>query len=79
LIYLWEVGKFRWLGAAALSAVALALGAAGCGADGDALKVGDKAPDFKLVGTDGKTYTLSQFHGKSAVVVAWYPMALTGG
>ncbi len=43
------------------------------------LKVGDAAPDFKLVGTDGKTYTLGQFKGKSAVVIAWYPKALTGG
>ena len=42
-------------------------------------KVGDKAPDFKLVGTDGKTYTSQQFLGKSAVVFAWYPKALTGG
>ena len=70
---------FRWIGAAMLSAVVLALGAAPGGAADEPLKVGDKAPDFKLVGTDGKTYSLSQFHGKSAVVVAWYPKALTGG
>jgi cytochrome oxidase Cu insertion factor (SCO1/SenC/PrrC family) len=43
------------------------------------LKVGDKAPDFKLKGTDGKEYTLKQFQGKSAVAIAWYPKALTGG
>lgn len=43
------------------------------------LKVGDPAPDFELKGTDGKTYQLSKFKGKSAVVIAWYPMALTGG
>lgn len=42
------------------------------------LKVGDKAPDFALPGTDGKTHTLSQYKGKS-VVVAWYPAAFTGG
>ena len=42
------------------------------------LKVGDKAPDFALPGTDGKTHTLSQYKGK-AVVVAWYPAAFTGG
>ena len=43
------------------------------------LKVGDRAPDFKLKGTDGKEYRLAEFKGKSAVVVVWYPRALTGG
>ena len=43
------------------------------------LKVGDKAPDFSLKGSDGKTYKLSSFAGKKAVVVAWYPKAFTGG
>jgi peroxiredoxin Q/BCP len=43
------------------------------------LKVGDKAPDFTLKGTDGKTHKLSEYKGKQAVVLAWYPKALTGG
>lgn len=43
------------------------------------LKVGDKAPEFKLKASDGKTYSLSQFRGKKAVVVAWFPKAFTGG
>jgi len=43
------------------------------------LKVGDKAPDFSLKGSDGKTYKLSDFAGKKAVVVAWFPKAFTGG
>jgi peroxiredoxin Q/BCP len=43
------------------------------------LKVGDAAPDFSLPGTDGKTYKLSDFKGKQAVVVAWFPKAFTGG
>lgn len=43
------------------------------------LKVGDKAPDFSLVGTDGKTYHLKDFAGKQAVVVAWFPKAKTRG
>ena len=43
------------------------------------LKAGDKAPDFNLPGTDGKTYKLSDFKGKKAVVVAWFPKAKTGG
>ena len=43
------------------------------------LKVGDTAPDFSLKGSDGKTYKLSSFKGKQAVVVAWFPKAFTGG
>jgi peroxiredoxin Q/BCP len=43
------------------------------------LEIGQPAPDFKLQATDGKTYTLSQFHGKEAVVIAWYPKAFTSG
>jgi peroxiredoxin Q/BCP len=43
------------------------------------LKVGDTAPDFTLKGTDGKTHKLSDYKGKQAVVLAWYPKALTGG
>jgi peroxiredoxin Q/BCP len=45
----------------------------------DAPKVGDKAPDFTLQGSDGQTYSLSQFAGKKAVVIAWFPKAFTGG
>ena len=69
----------KWLTGLGAAALALAAAAWPAGAEGDAPKVGDKAPDFKLVCTDGKTYTLSQFKGKSAVVIAWYPKALTGG
>ena len=43
------------------------------------LKVGDKAPDFSMQGSDGKTYTLEQFKGKSGVVIAWFPKAMTEG
>ena len=42
-------------------------------------KAGDVAPAFSLIGTDGKTYTLADFKGKQAVVVAWFPKAKTGG
>jgi peroxiredoxin Q/BCP len=43
------------------------------------LKVGDAAPDFSLQASDGKTYKLSDFVGKKAVVVAWFPAAFTSG
>jgi thioredoxin-dependent peroxiredoxin len=43
------------------------------------LQVGDKAPDFTLQGSDGKTYKLSDYRGKKAVVLAWFPKAFTGG
>jgi len=42
------------------------------------LKVGDKAPDFSLPGTDGKTHTLAEYKGH-AVILAWFPKAFTGG
>lgn len=43
------------------------------------LKAGDAAPNFKLQGSDGKTYSLADFKGKQAVVIAWFPKAFTGG
>ena len=43
------------------------------------LKVGDKAPDFTLNGTDGKSITLSKLKMKKGVVLAFYPKAFTGG
>jgi peroxiredoxin Q/BCP len=43
------------------------------------LHVGDPAPPFALQGSDGKTYSLADFKGKKAVVVAWFPKAFTSG
>lgn len=43
------------------------------------LEIGDEAPDFELPGSDGEIYVLSDFKGKEAVVIAWYPRAFTGG
>jgi peroxiredoxin Q/BCP len=43
------------------------------------LKVGDQAPNFTLKASDGKTYSLSDFKGKKAVVLAWFPKAFTQG
>jgi thioredoxin-dependent peroxiredoxin len=43
------------------------------------LQPGDVAPDFTLGASDGKTYTLSDYRGNQAVVLAWFPKAFTGG
>jgi peroxiredoxin Q/BCP len=61
-----------------LAAVALTCGSAFAAA-GTEVQVGDPAPAFTLVGSDGKTYTMSDFIGKKPVVIAWFPKAFTGG
>ncbi len=43
------------------------------------LKVGDMAPNFTLKASDGKTYSLADFRGKQAIVLAWFPKAFTQG
>lgn len=40
------------------------------------LKVGDKAPDFKLFNTEKQEITLASFHGKN-VVLLFFPLAFT--
>src|SRR5262245_24169607 len=67
-----------------LSKVFLALAAGlglstSVGSSAESLKPGDPAPEFSLAGTDGKTHKLSDYKGKQAVVVAWFPKAFTGG
>ena len=59
--------------------IALCALALGGNAVAEELKVGDKAPDFQLSASDGKTYKLSDFTGKQAVVLAWFPAAFTQG
>jgi peroxiredoxin Q/BCP len=48
-------------------------------ANAEPLKAGDTPPDFSLQGSDGKTHKLSDYKGKKAVVIAWFPKAFTGG
>jgi peroxiredoxin Q/BCP len=43
------------------------------------LAPGDQAPDFTLAASDGRTYTLGEFRGRSVVVIAWFPKAFTAG
>ena len=64
--------RLVWL---AFAAVGLMASSAAAGE----LKVGDKAPNFSLQASDGKTYSLADFKGKQAVVLAWFPKAYTRG
>jgi cytochrome oxidase Cu insertion factor (SCO1/SenC/PrrC family) len=41
------------------------------------LEVGDEAPDFRLPDHTGGYVQLSDFEGKSNVVIAFYPLAWT--
>jgi thioredoxin-dependent peroxiredoxin len=49
------------------------------GAPPRAPAVGEMAPDFSLVGSDGRTYRLSDYRGKRAVVLTWFAKAGTSG
>ncbi|HEY2432003.1 MAG TPA: peroxiredoxin family protein [Vicinamibacterales bacterium] len=63
----------------AAGAAALPMAQAPAGGSQVELKVGDQAPDFSLQASDGKTYQLSSFKGKQAIVLAWFPKAMTSG
>jgi peroxiredoxin Q/BCP len=65
----------RWLRLAAATCAASLVGTMAMAQE---LKAGDKAPDFTLQGSDGKTHSLADHKGK-AVVLAWFPKAFTGG
>ena len=43
------------------------------------VRVGQPAPDFDLPGSDGRRYRLSDYIGRKAVIIAWFPQAFTGG
>jgi len=69
------------IGAALGSLFVLALAARPTAPDRPAreeLKPGDVAPAFTLPASDGKTYRLADFKGRT-VVLAWFPKAFTGG
>ncbi len=59
----------------------LASALAGCATPtfADAPGVGDPAPAFSLMGSDGKLHSLAEHAGKRGVVLAWFPKAFTPG
>ena len=40
---------------------------------------GDVMPAWKMMGSNGKTYSSDELKGKQAYVIAWFPKAFTGG
>ena len=62
-----------------LFSIAAAAQATAPAASAAKFKVGDMAPDFTLVDTAGQKVKLSDFRGKSNVVLAFYVFAFTGG
>lgn len=43
------------------------------------MKIGDKAPDFKLDGSNGKKVSLEDYRGEKNVVLYFYPKDNTPG
>jgi peroxiredoxin Q/BCP len=41
--------------------------------------VGDPAPEFALIGSDGRVHRLADHRGQRGVVIAWFPAAFTSG
>ena len=63
----------RWIAAILLGAATLLAGPA----QGQALKVGDKAPDFSVISSTGKPVSLADFAGRKNVVLFFYIAAFT--
>lgn len=45
----------------------------------DVPQVGEKAPEFEMQASDGKTYRSADLVGERAYIIAWFPRAFTGG
>ena len=52
---------------------------AACGGNAETLKENDLAPNFTMEEANGMSYTLSDYRGKSPVVIYFYPKASTPG
>lgn len=50
-----------------------------CGGNAENLSIGDSAPQFTLQDSDNNSYSLSDYEGKSPVVIYFYPKANTSG
>ncbi len=59
--------------------VCLVLLLVSCGGNANSFKENDPAPNFTLEDADGNSYTLSEYKGKSPVVIYFYPKAGTPG
>ena len=69
----------NWSTASRVALLVTLAGAVFSGPAGAAeLDIGDTAPPFELMGSDGRTHTLADYRGKT-VVLAWFPKAFTGG
>ncbi len=60
-------------------ALLLAVFLISCGGNADNLSIGDTAPQFTLQDSDNNSYSLSDYEGKSPVVIYFYPKANTSG
>ena len=70
----WPRALSRWAGVVGFGWILASSGGA-LAAPG----VGDPAPDFSLMGSDGRLHSLSEYRGQKAVVLAWFPKAFTPG
>src|SRR6476646_9822294 len=79
LVHLLE--RLRMIATTAAAAAAGLINIATHRADNNRVELapGDEAPDFELTASDSRSYRLSAFRGHSAVVIAWFPKAFTGG
>lgn len=71
------MNKMKWIFIITLLTAVMLLQS--CGGNAENLKVGNPAPDFTLQDSDGNNYTLSDYRGKSPVVVYFYPKANSPG
>lgn len=71
------MNKMKWIFIITLLTAVMVLQS--CGGNAENLKVGNPAPDFTLQDSDGNNYTLSDYRGKSPVVVYFYPKANSPG
>lgn len=66
-----------WILAALVAAAVL--GGAAMADERKGVAVGSEVPDFRLNDHEGKAVHLADLRGKTWVVLAFYPKALTGG